>query len=249
MVTKLKSVLKSPQLLLALKAAAFGIGLNFLPAALFVPLAILLYAIPFFRTIELTRPFFVLLVVSLLALRTVNRWDYSLFLIVYFAFLFYLILGIKDLVVIKRAGWYRFLNLALVHMILLLFFYYNQEFFLIKLLIVFCALLFLLKACLPMPTGRQAVGKELLKNRLAVWLIAFLMAQGIWVIGLLPIGFINAANFGLLAYFIMLDLAEYQLSGPAYRQAGYLPRRRILTDTTIFVLLALLIFATSRWGI
>ena len=235
MATKLKSVLKSPQLLLALKAVAFGIGLNFLPAALFVPLAILLYAIPFFRTIELIRPLSVLVVVSLLALRTVNRWDYSLFLVVYFAFLFYLILGIKDLVMIKRAGWYRFLNLALVHMILLLFFYYNQEFFLIKLVLVFCALLFLLK--------------ELLKNRLVVWLLAFLMTQSIWAIGLLPVGFINAANFGLLAYFIMLDLAEYQLSGPAYRQAGYLPRRRILTDVTIFVLLALLIFATSRWGI
>ena len=227
MVTKLKSVLKSPQLLLALKAVAFGAGLSFLPAVLFVLLAVLLYAIPLFRTIELIRPLSVLLIVSLLALQTVNRWDYSLFLIIYFAFLFYLILGIKDLVVIKRAGWHRFLNLALVHMSLLLFFYYNQEFFLIKLLVVFCAFLFLLK--------------ESFKNRLTAWLLAFLMAQSIWVIGLLPIGFVNAANLGLLAYFIILDLAEYQLS-------GHLPRRRILIDVTIFVLLALLIFATSRWG-
>jgi hypothetical protein len=148
--------------------------------------------------------------------------------VIYFSLLFYLILGVKDLVFIKREEWHRVLNLGLIYPIFILFFFHNQDFFVAKSLMVFLAAIFLLK--------------DLLKNKLAHWLAAFLVLEAAWAISLLPIGYINSANLAALVYFILTDLILRHL-------AGTLTKRRILIDVSIFAILLVLILALSRWAL
>lgn len=236
METKLKSVLKNPTLLLAFKAGLFGVFLFLVGVAqfkisavlIFLVVALLIYTRPLFRTFEFLTPLIILLTVSLMGVVLSSNTIYFFPVIAFFSYLFFLILGLKDLALIRRADWHRFLNLSLAYSVFLLFFNYTQEFFLPRLLLLFLATLFLLG--------------DLLKKRIFYWLLALLIIEAAWAIGLLPIGFISAATLLLLVYSALTDVAVHYLG-------GNLPRRRILANTSIFVLLLLLIFAFARWSL
>lgn len=233
---KLKLVFRSLTLRLAFKAGVFA-GLLFLlkiwdfgliPILIFLIASAVLYAKPFFKTFELITPFFALLAISLISSRLLAESPYFGFLIVFLAFLFYLILGIKDLALIQRTSWHRFVNISLAYTALLIFFYTNQEHFLPKILFLFLIIFLLLR--------------NLIRKRLIYWLTAFLILESAWAISLLPIGFISSANLGILIYFIITDLALLNIEGA-------LTRKKILIDTSIFIIILLAILALSRWGL
>ena len=236
MATKLKLVLQNPKLRLAFKALAFA-GLiillrfqnfNLVSIALFAAGAIFLYIKPLFRTFELLLPFAVLAVVALLITNLIAWGVYFWIAVIYFTALFFILLGIKDLVVVRREFWRRFLNLALIYPVFLLFFFQNETSYGIKILLLFLALLILLK--------------ELLKKRLPTWVLALFLIEGVWAIALLPLGFISAANLAVLTYWTLTEFAiNYQ--------TGLLTRHRVLTHATIFVVLLVLIFAFSKWSL
>ena len=236
METKLKSVLKNLTLRLAFKAAGFGALLffaglanfGFFSSFLFLAGAVFLYTRPLFRTVEFLPLLFLLSIVSLKGAKLVDGTDYFLPAVLFASFLFFLLLGVKDFILIRRVAWQRFLNCALAFSVFLIFFYYAQEFFALRLVLLFLAALFLLK--------------NLFKNRVFYWLIAFFLLQCAWVLSLLPIGFINAAVLLLLAYFILIDLTSHHLEGE-------LTKRRILTDVSIFVILTIIVLAFSKWGL
>lgn len=236
MATKLKSVLRNPKSRLVLKAVIFG-GLYYLlqlgsfsaiPLGIFVVGSAFLYSAPLFRTAELLRPFLLLLVVALITGWVLRDSTYFFWSAAYFAFLFYLILGVKDLAFIARSIWQRVLNFSLAYLVFALFFYHSQSYWPIKIAAVFIALIFLFR--------------DVARGRAATWLLSLAMLQGLWVISLLPVGFLNAANLAFLTYFVLADLAFH------YYNFGGVSRRRILTDVTFFVLLALAVFAFSRWS-
>lgn len=236
METRLKSVFRNPQLALAFKAVIFAAffflaklgGFSATSIALFLAAATFVYLRPIFRTFELAGTFVVLLASAIIFCRTfIDPIDFS-FAVIYFPLLFYILVGIKDLVLIQREAWKAFLNFALAYPALLIFFYYNQGSFWWKLPLLFAVLLFL--------------SKDFLKKRIVFWLVAFLSIQVVWAADFLPIGFVSAANLSLLFYAAAVSFSDQYLR-------SVLSKKFILTLLSIFVLLLMAVLAFSRWGI
>ncbi len=236
METKLKSVFRNPQSALAFKAVVFAAffflaklgGFSTASIALFLVSATVLYLRPIFRTFESVGTFAVLLASAIIFCRTfIDPIDF-LFAVIYFPLLLYILVGIKDLILIRREAWKAFLNFALAYPALLIFFYYNQGSFWWKLPLLFAVLLFL--------------SKDFLKTRIVFWLVAFLSIQVVWAADLLPIGFVSAANLSMLFYAATVSFCDQYL-----RNA--LGKKFILTLLSVFVLLLMAILAFSRWGI
>ncbi len=236
MVTKLKSVFRNPQSALALKALVFAAffalaklgGFSTLPILFFLAVSIFLYLRPFFRTLELAGTFFVLLLSAILFIRTFTDTIDFYFAVVYFPFLFYVLIGIKDLILIQRGGWRVFLSFALAYPSFLMFFYYDQGSLWWTLPLLFSVLLFL--------------SKDFLKKRLAFWLTAFLSSQIAWAANFLPVGFVSASNISMLFYAVVISFCDQYLRGE-------LNKRSALILINIFVLLLVLVLAFSRWGL
>lgn len=235
MATKLKLVFRSQKLKLALKALIFAgllflagwTGFNPLPISLFLVGAVFLYASPLFKTVELIKPFAVLLVVSLWSFSSVSGW-FSILALGYLGALFYLLLGVKEIVFLQRATWYRVLNVGLAYSLFLLFFYHGQATYWLRAILLFLALILLLG--------------DFLKKRPVYWLLALVLLEIAWALGLLPIGFIGAANLALLVYFILVDFVRRQVDGE-------LTKRVILINVTLFTVLLIVVFGLSRWGL
>ncbi len=233
---KLKLVFQNLTLQLAFKAGVFAGLLYFVKFADFGPVsifvffagALILYAKPLFRTFEVFIPFAILSILSLLASYLLSDSRYFILSAIIFSVLFYLVLGIKDLALIQRMAWYRFVNLSLVYTALLIFFYTNQEYFLLKISLLFLTIFLL--------------SKSLIKKRLVYWITAFLMLEAIWAVSFLSIGFVSSANLSILIYFIITDLALVNIEGA-------LTKKKILIDTSIFIILLVAIFALSRWSL
>ncbi len=237
MAIKLKSVLRNPKLRLALKALVFAgffqlikLGdFGFWPVLLFTAATIFFYSVPLFRTLELMSVLLVFFADALLISWTFLASSYFSLLTLYFAAVFYLILGVKDLAFTNREVWYRILNVALAYPAFILFFYNSQSALLPKTVLIFLATLILVKS--------------VINKKIAVWLITFLTLEILWAISLLPIGFINSANLALLVYFALIDLAYH------YYVSKNLSHRKILTNSTVFLIVVLLILGFSRWSL
>ena len=233
----LKSVLRSHQLKLALKALVFAgclvlvkfSGFGLLPAIFFLIIASILYIRPIFQTFHYLPPFLILLVTGLLWINYLPS-KYAILGILALTVLFYILLGVKNLVLIDRiwANW--LLHLGLIYLIVLVFFLLSpDQWFLLKLLGLFFALTFLLEGIVK---GRR------------IWSIvpAFLLTEAAVGIRLLPIGFLQATN---AMFIVVWSLTSLVLK---YRQKN-LTRREVLKNLTLSGILLLIIFITSRWKI
>ncbi len=174
--------------------------------------------------------------------------NYQLPITVFFGFLFFLLLGIKNLIFIKREPLYYFLNGLLLLTVFICFFSFNnfkQPFqFLAVSLAAFSAIFFIFKEFLFVSLRGEAetilapIGSRI-KNLMASG-AAFLSLQFLWVIGFLPFSVINAASLALLIALILEDLIIHHLS-------GNLNKRIILRNITMFLILAMIIFGASEW--
>ena len=157
---------------------------------------------------------------------------------VFFSFLFYVLLGVKNLIFVNRKGWYYLLSSALFYILFAIFFLSSRaDYFILKLgglLLVFLILLGeFLKIFI---TGYP-------KRRLLVcWALSLLIVELVWAVGLLPMGFLNSANLTLLSLLFLINLATHHFNGT-------LKRKLVLSSAAVFVSLCLLIFATSKFGI
>ena len=261
MATGLKSVLRTPRSALILKTLIFAgfllllkIGsFGLVPILFFLAAAFSLFFRPFFQTI----PYFIsFLIFIILGMFFVARLPGNYFFVgfLFLSFLFYLLSGVKTLVLVNRSRAYLIFNLALFYLTFILFFASGKESsFIGKLLGVFLAAVLLFRDLFkfqdppawpkPLRRGEGPLLSVGWNRRSTVgWVLALLVVETIWAINLLPIGFLQSANLALLSVFILQDLSL------KYFQ-GVLNRRAILRDVTIFVLLTLLIFMTSRWSI
>mgnify|MGYP001617633046 CR=1 FL=1 len=237
MATKLKSVFHSQQLRLAVKALIFGgflvlakIGnLSLFPVLFFLAVASFLYFKPIFNPINQLNNFALLLVVSVIFAKLLNNFDYFLGSAVFASIIFYLILGVKDLVLIKRDLWARLISLAMVMAIAFLFFnsaaFSGSAFKIITLFI-----------------GYYLVFRGAFNNNALTLSAALVLLELSLVARLLPLTSLNAASFILLGYFVLTDL----IGGFINKTIN---RKLILTDITIFIVLSLLIFASTEWSL
>jgi len=133
---------------LALKAAIFSALLllavsNWLFAVVFVLVSFYLYFRPSLNGSQFILSFLVLLATSLLIVLLVNG-QWSLVISLFFGFLFFLLLGVKNLIFVNRQPFYYLFNGLLLLVIFIFFFWAgNSHLFFIKYLSVFFAIAFL----------------------------------------------------------------------------------------------------------
>lgn len=248
MAIKLKSVLKNPHLQLAFKTLIFGGFLtlvklgNFgaIPILFFVLAAFLLYSRPIFNTTAFLISFLILIIVAILFLKTFPENAFFFSGVLFFSLIFYVLLGVKNLIFINRTFWFYFLNLALFYAIFINFFFIDKStFFAFKILVLFLGLLLLFKEFFRNFFPEYSLPK---KKTLIIWLLTLIVLEIVFAISLLPLGFINSANLATLSVFILNDLTFNYLKGT-------FNRRLLLINVTLFVLLLLLIFGTTKWEI
>lgn len=227
MVAKLKSVLQNPISQSAFRAVIFGLFLNWSPFFL-VPAAIWLYFRPIWNSFAFIWSFILLLFLSLWTISTVTTFVFSWLVIIFFSFLFFVILGLKNFVFIERKKWYFFLSFSLFYAAFLNFFLVDKSslfFFKWFILLVVVFLLF----------------RELLEKRNLVSLVlALIIGEFLWVISWLPIGFLNSANLMILLVLLFADLTINHF----WHRLG---KRLIIKDLLFFFALLALIFLTSSW--
>ena len=228
---------------LALKAAIFGVLLllaisNWLFAVVFIMVALYLYFRPSLNGSQFILSFLVLLIVSfVLIFNPILQFPNSL-IAVFFGFLFFLLLGVKNLIFVNRQPFYYLFNGLLLLVIFIFFFWTgNSHLFFIKYLSVFFAVAFLFREFLTFSINGFSNST---KKNLIVYGTAFLILQLLWAITLLPISFLNAAALALLIVMILQDFIVHHFSGTMSRQI-------VLRNVTVFLILSLVIFGASNW--
>ncbi|MDO8430298.1 MAG: hypothetical protein Q7S73_02950 [bacterium] len=249
MVEKLKLVFQNhrSQLLLYLKTLIFSLVLlivflgnfNFIYIGLFVLTAFFLYARPLFEHYYNIYSFLILIAVALLGVWSAAGSSLVWLNWIIFSCLFYLILGIKDYLFIKRSRLYYSAALVLSYYIFTLFFLSDKsDWFLLKYGLAVLAVFLLIREWLAILTSFNFPKRELLAASVA----AFLMAQILWGIALLPIGFINSANFALLSFFIIGEFLYKHFTGGISKEF-------LWQHAALFIFLSAIIFWTSNWSL
>ncbi|MBI4992178.1 MAG: hypothetical protein HZB99_03100 [Candidatus Harrisonbacteria bacterium] len=208
-----------------------------IPILFFAVIAAIFYIRPFFDGYYTWGAFLIFLIVSILGLKIV--FGSILFWPVLFLFLavFYLLLGIKDYFFVKRARLYFVSILILFYSVFIIFFLAGKsEFFFLKFGLVILASFILFKEWLAIIPSFHFPQREFIAASVA----AFLVAQLLWVVALLPIGFISSANLMLLFIF---SLADFLLK----HFTGAISRKFIFQHSVFFLALSALIFWTSEW--
>lgn len=210
---------------------------------LFLAFAFYFYFRSFFNIRQFLASFLVLLLASVLFIN-LPITIYQLPITIFFSFLFFFLLGIKDLIFIRREPLYYLLNGLLLLTIFVYFFSSNnfgQPFwFLVESLAAFMATSLLFKEFLNfvVPESPSLRGG---KKNLVVFGLAFIVSQFLWVIAFLPFRPINAASLALLIALILEDFIVHHLSGTINRQI-------VLRNITMFLVLAMIIFGASKWS-
>lgn len=242
MEAKLKSILRKPQLLLVLKSAVFAGFLFLLKLGDFGILPILFFLWAVFMLARNAQPSFLVLLFVSAAL--VNILDRPLFLILAIlgsAALFYLTVGIQELIIIRRSEWLLVRNTLLFYIMFLLFFLADKSsFFLFKYLAVFLAAWLILREWFLPP--EDSLVKFIKRPALMALVLAFVTLQFLWAVALLPLGPVNSASLMALITYILFDFVRHHFQGKINHQL-------VLRHLTIFILLVILIFATTRWSI
>lgn len=245
MVGKLKSLIRSPRLSLPFKAGVFGLllyylyatGGGFLPTVAFFVGAIFFYARPMFNNFQFLRTFVVFLTLSYVAPSLYGEIAFFP-LAVAFAFLFYILLGIKDMLFIRRIWWHEALHTALLYGVFLAFFAADKSNYFIWQYVGLGIAAMLLTSEL-LSYHAHAVPQ---KMRWTVSMaLAFVLMQAAWVIALLPVGFLSATAAMTAIAFVAAHLSLGRFMGTL--------ERKTIVRYGIFIFCALALVAmTSRWG-
>ena len=237
MAERLRSISSRIHWSLLLKAAAFALAWFWFPWWLFAAIALLLYFIPFFQSGKLALPFFVLLVLSCLQPPTV------LFFLIFGA-LFYVLLLIKDLLLIDRATTHELLTFALVFL-LIRDFYLKFDGGPAGAALLFSFILAFLVALLVKNYISSFRESEAFRGglaRIGVWLSFFLTWQLVIAGLFLPLDFIYQTAIIFLPIVLIIDLLPDHLSGALRRP------KLVSSSIAIFILLTI-VLVSARWGL
>jgi len=203
----------------------------------FVLSAFYFYFRPSLNLRQFFSSFLILLAFSLSMIYLLNLNQWLMPVGIFLGFLFFLLMGVKNLIFANRQPFYTLFNALLFLSVFLFFFGTNNiQGFLVKYLITFLVVFLLVRDFLSLSLS-DSLGIN--KKNLMAFGLAFLILQFLWVIALLPIGFINAAPLALLTALILEDLAVHHLKGT-------ISRRIVLRNATVFLILSLIIFGASK---
>lgn len=240
MEAKLKSIFREPRSALALKSAVFGGFLLLLKLGDFrlLPILFFLWAAFLLSSWNYQPSFLFFLGIAMATAKLLESGLFLFLAAVIFSALFYLSVGIKELLIVHRQEWGFIKNLILFYALFLLFFISDKSgWFLAKYLGIFLAAFFILKDWF------LASESSFLKRAgVAAGVLALLDLQLLWIVGLLPLGPVNAANLMVLITYILFNFTIHHFQ-------GQIDRRFVFRKIAIFVLLLIFIFATSRWWI
>ncbi|HCX45353.1 TPA: hypothetical protein DGT35_02000 [Patescibacteria group bacterium] len=249
METKLKYLSKNPISQLASKAAVFGLLLFWfyqvetLTAIFFL---LLVTGILYFRSLHNALVFLpslvILLIISLGTTVIITTTSSSFLLAAFLSFLFFTILGLKDLVLIKRKSWYVFLNFSLFYLAFINFFLIDKSSLFVGKWLIFLVLAFSLLRELLMVLIAPSKENRVKNNRLlaASLVMTMIIGQLLWLVSWLPISFLSSANLMILIVFLFSDLSLHHFWGK-------LRKRIIFKDLALFLIFSLVIFLTSSW--
>ncbi len=234
MEVRLRSISRTIPWSLTLKAAVFGAAWLWLPFWLFLLLALGLYFVPLFNPGRLWWPFAAAIFFA--ALLAPNLWA-ALFL----AGLFYMILGIKDLIFIRRAEAYQALVFLLFALAYLNFFARFGRTGAAGLLPASLGLL-LLAALLGKSLLRYGAAEETRfpQDPLLIALLSFLLGAWALVLVFLPLNFFFQSAILLLGTVSAFELLL------AYR-VRVLSRQEILLHLSVFLSFLALALAGNTW--
>lgn len=237
---KLKSALRNPVLQLAFKAAVFA-GLLYLAPSHWLLLIVFLSTASYFyfslwqNSRRFLVSFLALLILSLTAFRYVDVSLYRYVVSGFFGILFFFLLGVKNLVFVRRQHIYSAVN-NFLFLIVFLNFFFSQQLFFLKYVLVFLALLLIFREFLIFEDFSRGASGILFASS-----FAFLTIQFLWAASLLPLGFLNASALILAAVLVFKDLIISHLSGQLNRSA-------ILKNLTVFIIFILIILGATVWS-
>lgn len=213
---------------------------SFFPVVIYLGVAFYFYFRPVFDN-RFLYSFLVILLVPFFVIDSPFFLFYSLFL----GFLFFLLLGIKNLVFINRHQIYQFLNNFLFFLAFIIFFSSDKsQLFFSKYLILFLLSFFIFKEFLNWHFSRFESPLEMSVQKIKVYsaVFSFLLCQFVWVSALLPIGFLNLSALMLVFVLASKDLIINHLEGK-------IDKNLVLKNITMVVLFGIVIFAVSKWKI
>jgi hypothetical protein len=188
--------------------------------------------------VETVRSFIILLFVSLFGVNMLNHFQFLIPTILFFSFIFYLILGIKELVFEQRPKWNYAKNILLTYSIFLTYFLSNRyDWFFGKYLLVFFFAFLLIGEWL------SWLEKSFIKRRRVIALVfSFLILQFLWAVSLLPLGFINSATLMTVFVYIMLDFSKHHFRGTINKEL-------ILKHSVVLLFSVIVVFLFTNWRI
>jgi len=234
---KLRSISKITPWWLVARAVAFGTAFWLLPYGWFLAVALLLYFIPFFQPGRTALPFLALLGVT--PFIPVSNFWMALLLSV----LMFLVLGIKDLLLINRASASEALFFTLSFVMLLLFFGYFKNpgvpGLWLAATILSVAIFFLLNHLMfhyggeDLTPGRRAVGAGIL---------AFFTLELLWVASILPMSQYLQTGLVLVSLVIGTEIVLENFRRVLSRRSG-------LLYFSVWFALIILVLTANSWSI
>lgn len=245
MAIELKLVLRSPRSALLLKSLLFFgflvlakiVGFGWLAILFFLIASAILFFFPLFQSIPYFISFILFVGLGIFFLKQLSGfyfWVGALGLIA----IFYLILGVKNLVLMNRSFLYRIFHLAVFYGVFILFFSGERKSAL-WLLAIFLVAWLLYRNLFKF---QDFVLVSWRRCSVASGVLALLTVEFLWAISFSPIDLVQSATLSLLTVFVLGDLAIKYFN-------QQLTRKLILADITLFVLLSLFIFLMSRWSL
>ena len=225
---------------LLLKAAFLAVLWRVVPFWLFLLVALWLYLSPLFRPLEMGLPF--LLTLCFAGILPANFWSTA-----FLGTLFFLILGIKDLILVERENAYRVLLFLLFFLIFLNFFSefntFERSTALLSLFAIVVLTFLLLHGFVRYSRlGSARVGAPRRREKLALGLLAFLVGEIGMALLFVPLNAFYQAALLFLSTVIgtemMVDRLEERLD-----------HDRILVRFSLFFIFVVCILAANQWGL
>lgn len=225
---------------LILRAAIFGAVWFFLPKWVFLLVGIYFYFFPFFRPLKLAIPF--LLTIFFAVIEPQSIWQAA-----FFSVLFYLILGIKDLIFINRRSAYEVLVLLLLFLVFVSFFSHidnwNRSPVFFYAFALGAAFFFLIRGFITYSeTTELKEGPAIWRRELALGIAALLVWQISLALLFLPLNFLYQSALSFLVATIFVEVISDYLSGS-------LSRKKLLANFSVFFILVVVILGLAEWGL
>ncbi len=248
MVIKLKSVFRDQRSVSVLKALVFVVLFwiqrahpAILSMALFIIGVGILYLYPSFQN-EKNLSSITILVVATLFIS--GKLSIPLPLIVtalISAATFYVVLNIKNVRIIQRERWQSILAIALTYGIILSFYLSDTSHFVsAKLALAFTGIFLVYREFFYNHFTESGFSRA--EKVIYAGSIAFIGSQLLWIVGILPLNTLNAANCALLITASASSLVEEKLR-------GQLKIQTILLYLTVVITLLFVIFGVTKWSL